>query len=250
MNTYRQLVYMCLDELKLMSDDASFTEDHVAFLLDKYRAMLLKQRYSDIRRQVPESNYQTICLDLIEVPAIPDGPCDGGRYLRSKHKIPTLMNIGVTNVYPSSYYKGNISFISRDRMRYIGYNKYMKNVIYASLGPDNYLYLTSCNPQYIYLEGVRMTGIFETPLNTSKLLCDDFCSCDENKENKPCDPLDYNFPLEESIVPQVIQLVVKELAGPSWRPEDSNNNASDDLASLANFIARNTKSDLQKKMSE
>ena len=41
-STYRELVYLVLDELKLVSDDSSFTEDHVIYLLDRYRPFLLK----------------------------------------------------------------------------------------------------------------------------------------------------------------------------------------------------------------
>ena len=70
MSTYRELVYMVLDELKGISDDFTYTEDHIIFLLNKYRAFILKQRYSDVKKFIPESNYQTICLDLIQVPAI------------------------------------------------------------------------------------------------------------------------------------------------------------------------------------
>ena len=140
--TYREAIYLVLDEIKSLSDDALFTEDHVMFLLDKYRAFLLKQRYSDIKKQIPESNYQTICLDLIEVPAISGEPCEGGSYLRSRKKIPFLMKIGNPIVYPVDYYQGEITYVSRERMRHVGYNKYLKNIIYASIGPDNYLYFT------------------------------------------------------------------------------------------------------------
>ena len=140
MNTYRQLVYMVLDELKGSADDFTFTEDHVMFLLSKYRAFLLKQRYADIKKPMPESNYQTLCLELIEVPAIAGVPCEGGSYLRTKAKIPFTMKVGNPKVYPVDYFQGsNITFISRDRMRYVGYNKFMQNIIYCTLGPDNYL---------------------------------------------------------------------------------------------------------------
>ena len=71
------MVFMVLDELKGMSDDFTFTEDHIIFLLGKFRAFLLKQRYySDVKKAISESNYQTICLELIEVPAISGEPCD------------------------------------------------------------------------------------------------------------------------------------------------------------------------------
>lgn len=40
--TYREIVYMILDEIKSVSDDAFFTEDHVIFLAGKIRTFLLK----------------------------------------------------------------------------------------------------------------------------------------------------------------------------------------------------------------
>ena len=226
MSTYKELVYMCLDELKLYSDDALYTEEHIMFLLGKYRTFLIKQRYSDVKKQIPESNYQTICLDLIEVPAISGEPCEGGFYLRSKEKIPFLMKIGNPRVYPIDYYQGEITYVSRDRMRYVGYNKYLQNIIYASLGPDNYLYFKSFNPQFLYLEKVRMTGIFEDTLAASELQCPD-----ENGDTI-CDVLDREFPIENALIPPLIQLVVEELTKAEYKPEDKENNSDDDLSEV------------------
>ena len=226
MSTYKELVYMCLDELKLYSDDALYTEEHIMFLLGKYRTFLIKQRYSDVKKQIPESNYQTICLDLIEVPAISGEPCEGGSYLRSKEKIPFLMKIGNPRVYPIDYYQGEITYVSRDRMRYVGYNKYLQNIIYASLGPDNYLYFKSFNPQFLYLEKIRMTGIFEDTLAASELQCPD-----ENG-NTVCDVLDREFPIENALIPPLIQLVVEELTKAEYKPEDKENNSDDDLSEV------------------
>lgn len=226
MNTYKDLIYMIADELKLFSDDATYTEDHIIYLLGKYRAFLLKQRYADIKKQIPESNYQTICLDLIEVPAIAGEICEGGSYLRSTEKIPYLMKLGNPMVYPIDYYQGNITYISREQMRYIGFNKYFQNVIYASLGPDNYLYFKSSNPQFVYLKQAKLTGIFSDPQDAFNLQCPD------NEGNKVCDLLDMEFPIEDALIPPMIELIVKELLGASYRPEDTNNNAADDLSNV------------------
>ena len=225
MSTYKELVYMCLDELKLYSDDALYTEEHIMFLLGKYRTFLIKQRYSDVKKQIPESNYQTICLDLIEVPAVSGEPCEGGSYLRSKEKIPFLMKIGNPRVYPIDYYQGEITYVSRDRMRYVGYNKYLKNIIYCSIGPDGYLYFKSANPQFLYLKKVRFTGIFQDSKEASKYQC--------SEENNVCDIMDNDFPIEDALVPPLIELVVKELSNATYRPEDTDNNAHDDLEGLA-----------------
>ena len=227
MSTYKELIYMCLDELKLYSDDALYTEEHIMFLLGKYRTFLIKQRYSDVKKQIPESNYQTICLDLIEVPAISGEPCEGGSYLRSKEKIPFLMKIGNPRVYPIDYYQGEITYVSRDRMRYVGHNKYLQNIIYCSLAPDNHLYFKSSNPQYLYLKKVQVTGIFEDIQKASELEC--------NNNNSQCsDILDNTFPLEEGLVQPLIEIIIKQL-GPSVNlPQDQENDAQDNLANTNN----------------
>lgn len=221
--TYRELVYICLDELKGMSDDFTFTEDHVAFLCGKYRSFLLKQRYyTDIKKAISESNYQTICLDLIEVPAISGEVCEGGSYLRSKDKIPVTLMIGNPRVYPIDYYQGEIAYVSRDRMRYVGYNKWMKNIIYCSIAPDGYLYFKSWNPQFLYLEKVKFTAIFENAEEVSGLTCD-------GDEGLTCSLMDRTFPIEEALVPPLIELVVNELRKAEYAPSDEQNNANDDI---------------------
>ena len=221
--TWREAIYMVMDELKLMSDDASFTEDHIAFLLGNYRSFILKQRYyTDIKKAISESNYQTICLDLIEVPAISGEVCEGGSYLRSKDKIPVTLMIGNPRVYPIDYYQGEIAYISRDRMRYVGYNKWMKNIIYCSIAPDGYLYFKSWNPQFLYLEKVKFTAIFENAKEVSGLTCD-------GDEGTACDFMDRTFPIEEALVPPLIELVVNELRKAEYAPSDEENNADDNL---------------------
>ena len=224
---YKDIVYMVLDEIKSISDDAFFTEEHVLLLVNNYRNFILKQRYSDIKKPIPESNYQTICLNLIQVPAIAGAPCEGGTFLRSKEKVPFMMKIGTPKVYPINYYLGEITYVSRERMRYVGYNKYLQNIIYASLGPDNYLYLQSSNPQYLYLEKVRLNGIFENIEYVSDLLCDD------SGDSINCDIMDKTFPIEDALVPPIIELAVKELLGAEYRPEDGSNDAKDELSEVA-----------------
>lgn len=240
--TWREIVYMCLDELKGMSDDFTFTEDHLIFLLGKLRSFLLKQRYyADIKKAISESNYQTICLDLIEVPAISGEACEGGSYLRSKNKIPVTLMIGNPMVHPIDYYQGDIAYISRDRMKYVGHNKWMKNIIYCSIAPDGYLYFKSWNPQFLYLEKVKFTAIFEDAEKVSGLTCD-------NDEGTACALLDRTFPIEEALVPSLIELAVNEMKKAAYSPEDPANNANDDLADLVSFIRRNMKSNLQKQI--
>lgn len=239
--TYREAIYAILDLLKQSSDDSYYTEEHVLFLASKIRSAILKQTYSNIKKEIPESNYQTICLDLIEVPAIAGEPCEGGSYLRSKQKIPTALPVGNIKIYPVDYYQGEITYVSRERMRYVGHNKWLQNIIYASLGPDQYLYFKSSNPQYIYLEKVRMTSIFEDAESAAKLQCN-------SEGEEACDVLDTPFPLEEGLVTTLIEMAVKFLSGSIYKPKDADNDASDNMSELAAFLRQNLKSPMQKQI--
>lgn len=231
---------MCLDQVKLISDDAYYTQDHIIFLADKYRAQLLKQAYSDLKNPIPESNYQTICLNLEEASAVDDDLCSP-TYLRSIEKIPDILPVGTAKVTTPDLFTAEITYVSYERMKFVGHNKFLQNIIYCTIGPDNKLYLKGANPQYKYLEKIKYTGIFEDGAKAAALSCD-------GDGNAACDPLDANFPLEEALIPTLIASIVKDLLGAAYRPKDETNNAEDDLGDLAAFIRRTLKSDASKQI--
>lgn len=226
MTTYREVVFMSLEELKLISNDSTYTPEHLIFLADKMRALLLDRRYRDARKgEVSRSNYQEICLELVEVPAIPGTTCYG-EYLRSTEKVPSLMNIGIKHIYPVDYFNSeHISYIPLERMPYVGYNKWLSNMIYVTKGPDDYLYLKSSNPQFLYLKKLKIDAVFQNSQEATKLSCGN--SIDSN-----CDILDSEFPLEDTLISVLIQLMVQELSGARYLPTDKQNNASDDMSGL------------------
>lgn len=44
--------------------------------------------------------------------------------------------------------------------------------------------------------------------------------------------MESDFPLETSLIPVLIDMCVKELTPPTYKPEDDINNASDDLSGI------------------
>lgn len=239
MSTYREMVYLVLDKLKGISDDFSFTEDHILFQLVKYRAFLLKQKYSDIKKHIPEQNYQTILLNLEDVDNTCVEFCTDGGHKRSIEKVPYPMNISIPKVYDCNYMVENIAYIMRDRMRFIGHNTYLNNIIYCSIYPNNLLYLKSNSNLITNLNTVYMTAVFQDCLEALKL-----------EENKECEIMDNIFPLEDSLVEPLIEMVVKDLMPDVYKPSDEVNNAKDDLSDMMSFIRRNMKSNLQKQIEQ
>lgn len=243
----KELVYMILDECKLTSsDDLYITEDHVIFLIKRYRSFLIKkeqEREKTTTDVASEFEYQQICLDLEKVEAIPGLPCEGGYYLRSTKPIPKILEGTVPRVYPIDFYGNiNMSYVSRERMRFVGTNKFLKNIIYVSTGPDLHLYIKSDNPQFMYLKCIRMSAIFEDFDEASSLLCD------SNGEDESCDPLEAEFPIRDYLVPTLIEMTVKELTASSYKQADKENNANDDISDIIAFMRRNMKSGLQRQI--
>ena len=64
MSTYRELVYIILDQIRATSDDSLYNDAHISYLIDKYRSMLLKQKYSDVRKRIPSSTLKQLKYHL------------------------------------------------------------------------------------------------------------------------------------------------------------------------------------------
>ena len=100
---------------------------------------------------------------------------------------------GAMSVFPIRFLSGaNISFISKERMNFVGHSKYLQNTIYATIGEDNHLYLKSPNPQFMYLEKVKAYAVFEDVSKAYELGCE--------TENDKCEILDTEFPLEAPLI--------------------------------------------------
>lgn len=232
MTTVREAVYMVLDELKLVSDDAHFTEEHVIFLLKKFRAYVLKAEKERNKLMdaalssgtgltgldSSEEDYQNITLEMQAVAAVPGFPSKG-KYLKSFQKVPKLMGIGTVKVYAADFFSSEIQLVSAEGFKYPSTSAYTQKIVYAAVGPDQYLYIRSDNPQFLYLQNVNMRAVFD--------------DLDAVADVNGVDILDTEFPISDSLFGLVLQYTVRELAGVQYKPADIINNARDDFGSMA-----------------
>lgn len=222
-----ELVNMINDELKLVSDDSSFTLEHILFLCSKYRAYLIKT--DNLNKKLltyigfDSPLYQTVCVKLEAVNPtsnLESYSCDGGTVLRSVVAIPS--SLSKINVNLNNYFKStNLVYTNPERLKYQGCNKWLNNIIYAAVHPNGFLYLKSGNPQFKYLENITITGVFSDPEKAKEYSC--------NNNNTSCDFMEDEYPIEDWMVPAIIQYVVQELTNSIYRPTDTRNNAYDDL---------------------
>ncbi len=223
--TWREIIYMITDVTKQISDDSIFNEDHIKFLCGKYRNYILNQQYLTNKKTISEANYQivTVPLTLVE-----NDICPGEELLRSVEKLPFTMTIGQRLIYPSDmvYTRSKLVFVNSTRFAYTG-NKFSRNTIYATIAPDNYLYLKSQNSNFKYLGSITIKALFENIEEISLL----------DSEAFGCDLMDIRFPLEDAWVNTLINLVVNDLIRGINNLRDENNDANDDTDQLARQIA-------------
>src|SRR5574344_546764 len=198
---YKDVVYMISDELKLSSDDADYNENHILTLMDRYRSFLLKQKYADIKKDIPLQNYQLIRVGL--------PVSTTNTVFQSNELIPKIMSIGNTRVYNDSYYDENFIFTTKDRMKWVGYQQFTPNFIFCSIAPNHKLsvlcknntLLTNLLPTNDPKKIIYIYAIFEESIDAN----------DTKYGTADIDILDKEFPLEESLISPLTQMVVKEL---------------------------------------
>lgn len=240
MTTWRELVYMVLDLLKIHSDDSKFTEDHVMFLLSKYRAFTLNQlkynKNNNGGKELSKSNYQSVVVELSSNTPSIEHANNKWLYLKSNYEIPAILDIENISISPLNYFDGDITYVSKERFKFVGHNRFLSNIIYATIGPDNYVYL-KCVKENNLIESIEINAIFENPKEVGGY-------------SSYGNMMDSLFPAEESLIPSILELVLKDLTNGLYKPSDNINDAADALSDLAGYLRRNMKPQFQKQIDE
>ena len=203
---YRELVYMCLDEIKLASDDSYITEDHILFLISKYRAFLLRQKYDKTVLPVAESNYQKIKVQKGSI-------------------VPDVMGITKPRVYVGEgEAKVSYTFVTPHRFEFVSNNRILKPISYCTINDENKLEFKAPPAEG---KTITLYAVFEDCVKASEFALTG-------------DILDEVCPIEAELVSGVQELVVKDALGIAYRPTDFINNATDDLSKIG-MAASNSK---------
>lgn len=207
------MVYMVLDQLKAMSDDFYYTEDHILFLLDKYRAFLLKQKYRTPKSVILNSNFM-----IMGVAASSEGTFD----------IPGISILEIAT--PRIQDDPSWNYCSPERFPFVGNNKFLKSIKYFTI--DQGVFKTKLtgekeNSEYPIMTPLNLKAVFESPTSVYKYL--------------EKDPIDEIFPLEEALISPLLEIVSKDLSQNQYKPEDKINNATDDFGKIGMVATQNEK---------
>lgn len=227
-STYREIIYSVMDRYKMLSDDVYFTEDHIVFLMKRIRSFLLAKKAKEEGMLDEEDNKQTICLDLEQANLLQGATC-GATYLRSKEALPKIIQGSIPRIMLlDSFHDLNPTIVTPERFRFVGNNKWLGNFIYCTQGPDEKIYFKSANPQHLYIQKIQVRAVFDDPEEAAKLACELNTCCEE----KECDILETEFPLEDDLIIPLIDSIMTELGNNVYSPEDTVNNANDEIQGL------------------
>lgn len=214
--TYKELIYMCLDEIKLASDDSYITEDHILFLIGKYRSFLLKQKYEKSNMPVAKSNFQKYMVKS-----------NGGAVGSTSGSVPKFMNIAQPVVFTNprgitgedKYY----TYVPFHRFKFVGNNKYLSKIKYCTIDSNDWLQLK----YEINKDDGRPIPSNDT--FTIWAVFEDIIAVEGGLDYLN---YDHECPIESDLVAGVLELVVKDVLGMAYRPQDKANNGSDELGSV------------------
>ena len=238
MSTFREVVYMVLDQNKLSNDDSYIEPEHVLYIISKLRAYLLSSKYKQMKAQLSNANLQTI---TVEMEPLSDGTCcnDNGMYVaRSTTKVPNLLLLnnyeGLIKVNPNTYcHIDHFNFVDAARFPYVGYNRWVPNQTYITIDYDNYLYIKSKDSDILDLEELNVTAVFEDAEKAARLTIT-HNECDDT--DVPCDVMDMEFPLEEGLITLLIDNAVNVIYNAMSKPQDIKNSANDELSSIVQYV--------------
>lgn len=222
MATKKEIIYDVLEHLNAYSDDIKFSEEHISFIIDNKRNMLLSQYLSNLKKEIPQEAIQSICLPL-EI----DKNCfEDIQVLKSKIKIPsTLENTGRNNIiqaYTGSRFFKNLNIVDYSRLPFLASEKYNDNMLYLSIDPKSYLVVYNKKNNHLLLEQLEIEGIFENPEEAYELSCDSV--------NNNCDFYDSQYPIKSDLIDIIVNETVKQLLIKYKLPTDNINNGEDILS--------------------
>ena len=215
MSTFRQLIYMVADLAKQVSDDDTLTNNHIAFLLKKYRSYLLKQKYAKSTNNAPDSNYQTVCAKMEQVSSSTScayQDCLSGQnsnMLRSIDAVGEPLSFGDTKISifkcPGEY-SIKLDIVGQDKSINTEQAEYINNLFDYIFTSDNTIYKGENHD----------TGVTYTVTSTEEGIYTISCSGEEttynlwysevNEEDKPI----YSTSCSDD-VDAVIELILRRL---------------------------------------
>lgn len=207
MATRAELIFNIKELLKEHTDDSLIIDEQVLFQIKSFRALFIRQLYSDRAKEFDQSATQSFCMDMEKVDAGLCGVNTNCYVLRSTKKIPDLLSI-----------KGRSTLISvgppiigmepHELVDYTEVNSCMDDPYSstAAFVQDGYIYIVGKEPSFILIKCVNVTGIFDDPDLLEEF---ELCETCGTTSTSSCYDEEASFPVPGHLIPLITEEVMK-----------------------------------------
>jgi hypothetical protein len=217
----RYYIYDIIEKLNQYADDSEISPEHISFLIDETRNLILKQKFNKTNRIIPEALFQRIDVTLVPINdnEFMSYPLD--MTVTSVEVIPVLIQGPIFNesirIDGGSYTDIKFQWTNLERFPYIGYNKLLTDIVYVTLGYDYKFKLKGRHNRYKLLERLRVNAIFQYP-DLAWQLHPDYDSA--------VDVWDLEYPIDVDMWVMMSDIIMKQLLKKLQIPEDKINDAA------------------------
>ncbi len=233
--TKRELIFTVFEKLGIENDDTDLTQEFVSSLIDNTRARLIKQTYGNKNWNIPIELRQELCMTLTPVDSINGLSCSG-TILRTNEIIPKGISVkgGDGSVLRIKRYDREalqINIVPIERLPLVGHNQWTAGMTYGAIDSDRRVYLVSPSQKHKMLEKVKIEGIYERPDDIWELKCYEVSDTPTfgvvESSQAPCEPWDEEYPLEASMVDDIMNIILTDLNRTIQLPKDELNDSED-----------------------
>jgi len=207
--TLRELVYDVKGRLADYTDDTLFSDRHIAFLFNIYRARFLRQLYSDRAKQYDASAVQQLCLSMETVDRGLCGITINCTVRRSIKKLPNLLSLkgrsALVSAGPAVIGSKKFDIITEDAASECMADQYATNSVFIS---DGYVYAVGTSPAMKLLSCVRIQGIFDDP--TALKDAYDCCECEATTADACFTEDATEYPAPAHMLPDISKAIVTD----------------------------------------
>ena len=225
-----KIIYDIRESLNQTTDDNTFSDEYLSYLIGIYRAEILKNELNNFQRITNVSNIQSFCLELEEISqydCIINIDCE--TILRSKQPLPSLIktHIGtsLTSVRPIDRTAKNFTYIDESRLSFLSNSKFGKSIYYF-IGSDLHIYLVSKSDAHKLMKCINISGIFADPLELSEYK--NCCGC-EDTEDTCFDILETDYAVSSDQLSSIVTLIAQRLISKLQVPNDNANDGKSNI---------------------
>jgi len=177
--TKNELVYSIKEFLSSQSDDAEIIPEHIWNSIKTARATLIEKEYDSKDNVVAENILQSLCLEMEQTSSSLCGGIGGCVVLKSKEKLPTILNIyngypAIIRVKPLDILAENIEIVSLEDVSPILDTDYD---VTLALVVNQHLILIGNTIELLNMKKVNVWAILRNPEDLADFTCSDGSVC-------------------------------------------------------------------------